>query len=97
MAFLDWNPEASAVLQELDACLELGILPDLLGDASHSSLLLARTYPASLLVFGGDLGHAHHAPPAQAVAPWLHALQRQVGPVAAEGIMTRQTKELLLP
>ena len=97
MAFLGWNAEASAVLQGLDARLELGILPDLLGDADRSSLLLTRTYPTSLLVFGSDLGHAHHAPPERADAPWLHALEGHVGPVVAHAIMSRQTKELLLP
>jgi hypothetical protein len=96
MAFLHWNDEASSALQALDAHLELGILPDLLGDAAHSSLTLTRSYPTSLLVFGGDLGHADHDPPAVAVAPWLHDLERHVGPDAAAAIMTTQTGSLLL-
>ncbi len=97
MAFLEWNPEAARMLQALDARLELGILPDLLGDADHSSLLLTRTYPTSLLVFGGDLGHASHPAPATAVAPWLHALAAAVGEDTACSIMTSQTRSLLLP
>jgi len=97
MAFLGWNDEAAATLRCLDAYLELGILPDLLGGPGRSSLALADTYPTSLLAFGGDLGHAAHDPPAVAVAPWLHALERRVGPVRAEAIMTTQTRELLLP
>jgi hypothetical protein len=97
MAFLGWDDEAGAVLRELGAYLELGILPDLLGGPGRSSLSLAGTYPASLLAFGGDLGHAEHDPPAVAVAPWLHALERRVGPDRAAAIMTRQTRELLLP
>lgn len=96
MAFLHWNDQAAAALQALDAHLELGILPDLLGDAAHSSLSLIHSYPTSLLVFGGDLGHAEHAPPAVAVAPWLHALERHVGPDPAAVIMTTQTRSLLL-
>jgi hypothetical protein len=96
MAFLHWNDEASAALQDLDAHLELGILPDLLGDAEHASLALTRTYPTSLLVFGGDLGHAHHDPPATAVAPWLHQLEKQIGTDTALAIMTIQTRSLLL-
>ncbi len=96
MAFLHWNDAASSALQELDAHLELGILPDLLGDADHSSLTLTRSYPTSLLVFGGDLGHADHAPPATAVAPWLHDLEKHVGTEAAVAIMTTQTRSLLL-
>jgi hypothetical protein len=96
MAFLHWNDEAAAALQELDAHLELGILPDLLGDAAHASLTLTDRYPTSLLVFGGDLGHADHAPPAVAVAPWLRELERRVGPDTATAIMTTQTRSLLL-
>ncbi|MFG1702660.1 DUF6282 family protein [Nonomuraea sp. M3C6] len=97
MAFLGWNEESSRALRDLDAHLELGILPDLLGDLAHASLTLTRAYPTSLLVFGGDLGHAHHPPPAAAVAPWLHELQRHVGPDRAAVIMTTQTRSLLLP
>lgn len=96
MAFLHWNEAASAALRELDARLELGILPDLLGDADHSSLTLTESYPTSLLVFGGDLGHADHEAPAAAVAPWLHALEKRVGADIATAIMTTQTRSLLL-
>jgi hypothetical protein len=95
MAFLHWNDEAAAVLAELDAYLELGILPDLLGDAEHASLTLTDGYPTSLLAFGGDLGHAHHDPPSVAVAPWLHALEKRVGADVATAIMTTQTRSLL--
>jgi Family of unknown function (DUF6282) len=97
MAFLHWNAQAAEVLQELGAHLELGILPDLLGDEDHASLRLTASYPASLLVFGGDLGHAHHAPPSAAVPPWLHRLEHRVGPGAAAAIMTTQTSGLLMP
>ena len=97
MAFLGWNAEAGQLLRELGAHLELGILPDLLGDEDHASLRLTATYPTSLLVFGGDLGHARHAPPSVAVPPWLHRLEHAVGPAAAAAIMTTQTKGLLLP
>ncbi|MCU1655433.1 MAG: hypothetical protein JWO57_89 [Pseudonocardiales bacterium] len=96
MAFLRWNDDAAAALQALDAHLELGILPDLLGDAAHSSLTLTASYPTSLLVFGGDLGHADHDPPGVAVAPWLHDLERHVGPETAAAIMTTQTRSLLI-
>ncbi len=95
MAFLHWNDEAATVLQELGAYLELGILPDLLGDAEHSSLTLTTAYPTSLLVFGGDLGHARHPGPSDAVGPWLADLEHAVGADAAETIMTTQTRSLL--
>lgn len=97
MAFLGWNDESAHALRALDTHLELGILPDLLGDAEHSSLTLTTEYPTSLLVFGGDLGHAEHAPPAAAVGPWLHDLEARVGPARATAIMTSQTRSLLLP
>ncbi len=96
MAFLHWNNAASSALQELDAHLELGVLPDLLGDADHASLSLTRSYPTSLLVFGSDLGHANHPPPATAVAPWLHDLEKHVGTDTAVAIMTTHTRSLLL-
>ncbi|MGA8458774.1 MAG: DUF6282 family protein, partial [Streptosporangiaceae bacterium] len=79
MAFLGWNDDSARALRDLGAYLELGILPDILSDADHSCLGLADSYPASLLAFGGDLGHAAHDPPAVAVAPWLHALECRVG------------------
>ncbi len=63
----------------------------------HASLLLTATYPASLLVFGSDLGHAHHPPPSAAVPPWLHCLESRIGADAAAAIMTTQTSGLLLP
>jgi uncharacterized protein DUF6282 len=97
MAFLHWNDEAAQALQALDVHLELGILPDLLGDADHASLNLTRTYPSSLLVFGGDLGHAHYPGPGTAVAPWLLDLENRVGTEHAAAIMTTQTGSLLLP
>jgi Family of unknown function (DUF6282) len=94
MAFLGWNEQAADALRGLGAYLELGILPDLL-DAGRSCLELTQTYPASLLAFGGDLGHARHDPPAVAVAPWLRALEARVGPARAAAIMTGQTRGLL--
>jgi GNAT superfamily N-acetyltransferase len=96
MAFLHWTDEAARTLQALDAHLELGILPDLLGDAAHASLNLTRGYPASLLVFGGDLGHRDHPGPGEGVAPWLHDLEGSVGADRAAAIMTTQTRSLLL-
>jgi hypothetical protein len=97
MAFLGWNAESAQRLQALGVHLELGILPDLLGPEDRSSLLLAATYPASLLVFGSDLGHAHYPTPAEVVAPWLRRLETLVGSRAAASIMTTQTKGLVLP
>ncbi len=96
MPFLGWNDEPAGALRDLGAYLELGILPDILSGPGRSCLRLAGTYPASLLAFGSDLGHAAHDPPAVAVAPWLRALESRVGPRRAASIMTTQTRQLLL-
>jgi hypothetical protein len=96
LAFLQWNEESADALRDLGAYLALGVLPDMLTGPGRSCLELARGYPASLLAFGGDLGHTDHDPPAVAVAPWLHALERELGPARAAAIMTTQTRGLLL-
>jgi len=97
MSFLGWNDDAAAELRDLGAHLELGILPDLLGGPGHSSLALVEEYPLELLVFGADLGHAHHPTPAQAMPRWLRELEQRVGAAAAESIMTTNGRKLLLP
>lgn len=97
MAFLHWNDDAGRALQELGVHLELGVLPDLLGDTEHASLTLTDRYPVSLLVFGSDLGHAHYPSPGSAIAPWLLALERRVGARRAAAIVSTRTRSLLLP
>jgi hypothetical protein len=97
MAFLGWHETAAASLERLGAHLELGILPDLLGDAEHASLNLVERYPRSLLVFGSDLGHADYPRPEQAVGPWLAELERRAGATAAKAIVTEQSRALLVP
>ncbi len=96
MAFLGWNAEAARSLERLGAHLELGILPDLLGDAAHGSLQLVDDYPRELLVYGSDLGHADYPGPQQAVGPWLAELERRVGSGVARAIVTTQSRTLLL-
>lgn len=96
MAFLGWHDGAATALRALDAHLELGILPDLLGAPDHGSLTLLDEYPSELLVFGGDLGHAHHPPPAQAVPVWLADLERRAGTDTARAILTDNGRKLLL-
>jgi len=97
MAFLHWNDDAQRALEGLGVHLELGVLPDLLGDAEHASLTLTDRYPVSLLVFGSDLGHADYPSPGSAIAPWLRALERRVGARQAAAIVSTQTRGLLLP
>ena len=75
MPFLGWHDEAARDLRTLGAHLELGILPDLLGPPEQTSLELLDGYPHELLVFGGDLGHAHYPAPDTAVPTWLRDLE----------------------
>ena len=97
MAFLHWNDAIGPALLELGAHLELGILPDLLGTREQASMSLLDVYPASLLVFGGDLGHAHHPAPADIVPSWLRELEQRAGAAAAAAITTTTSRDLLLP
>ncbi|GAA1015108.1 hypothetical protein Aple_067930 [Acrocarpospora pleiomorpha] len=97
MVFLGWHEDASKKLRKLDARLELGILPDLLGSPEHTSLRLLEEYPHELLIFGGDLGHAHHPDMSEALPPWLAELEARAGASAARAIMTSQGRELILP
>jgi GNAT superfamily N-acetyltransferase len=97
MAFLHWADSLGEDLRALGAHLELGILPDLLGAPENSSLTLLDIYPAELLVFGGDLGHADHPAPAQIVPAWLRDLERRAGARTAETILTVTTRDLVLP
>jgi len=95
MPFLGWHDRAAEELRMVGAHLELGILPDLLGPADSTSLGLVDSYPHELLVFGGDLGHAHYPGPAAAVPQWLQELERRAGADAAHSIMTDNGRKLL--
>lgn len=97
MSFLGWNSEDCGRLRELDAYLELGILPDLLGGLEHSSLSLLDEYPHELLVFGADLGHAHHPAPPAAMPVWFRDLEAKAGEHTAHSIVTTNGRKLLLP
>lgn len=96
MPFIGWDDEVSDALRALGAHLELGILPDLLAPEEPGCLTLTRSYPHELLVFGGDLGHASYATPAEALPAWCRSLEGAVGPKAAAAIMGRQGRNLLL-
>ena len=97
MSFLGWDSDARDALRALDASLELGILPDLLGTPDNSSLNLLDEYPHELQVFGADLGHAHHPAPAQAMPAWFRDFERRAGAGSAHAIVTTHGRKLLLP
>ena len=96
MPFIGWVSGCVDELRRLEATLELGILPDILSRPAPSSITLADSYPAGLLVFGGDLGHAHYPQPKEVLPEWLHDLESHVGARAAARIMVTNGRELLL-
>lgn len=94
MPFLEWEDDAVPELRELGVVLELGILPDILTDGPGSTTL-GEVYPAEMLAFGGDLGHAHYPTMQQALPGWLADLERRVGETDAELIMTTVGRRLV--
>lgn len=96
MPFLHWNDDAAGQLKTLGARLELAILPDLLSPEDCSSFTLLDVYPHELLVFGADLGHAHHPAPPDITPTWLARLGQHLGEDAARAIVTTNSLELLL-
>lgn len=94
MPFLAWDESAAPELAELGVVLELGILPDILSDGPPSTTL-GEHYPAELLAFGGDLGHAHYPTMEQALPGWLSGLEDVVGAAAAERILTVNGRQLV--
>jgi hypothetical protein len=95
MPFLGWDSSFAAPLRALGARLELGILPDILSGPAGASIDLVDEYPRDLLVFGADLGHAHHPTPGQAMPDWLRALERRAGEATAHAITSTNGRELL--
>lgn len=95
MPFLRWDDAAAPEFAALGAHLELGILPDILSDGPPSPTLGA-VHPAELLAFGGDLGHADHPTLARALPGWLAGLEEVVGARAAEEILTRNGRDLVV-
>ncbi|WP_433508520.1 hypothetical protein ACQP04_24595 [Pseudonocardia halophobica] len=67
-----------------------------MGGPDEGSLRLVDVYPHSLLVFGGDLGHAGHPAPADIVPQWMRSLEERAGAKDAAAITTRTTQQLLL-
>jgi len=96
MPFLGWRDDHATAFSELGAYLELGILADLIASVQPAPTeRLARAYPAELLAFGSDLGHADHPTFSDGIDQWLPELIRIVGETTATRIMTVSGRELL--
>jgi hypothetical protein len=95
MPFIGWDKTRAAELVALGAHLELGILPDIVSEPEPSSITLGEEYPAELLVFGGDLGHADYPTPDQALPGWLAKLEALFGEDQAVQIMTANGRQLV--
>jgi hypothetical protein len=96
MPFLGWRDDHVTSFLELGAYIELGILVDLIaGVEPKPTQRLASAYPAQLLAFGSDLGHADHPTLGDGIDQWLPGLIRVVGEAAATRIMTTSGRELL--
>ncbi len=97
LGFLGWRDEHGLALRSLDARLEVGVLADLLAPEGRTTEWLATRYPQELLVFGSDLGHAHHPQLADGVATWMARLGPVMGNDRLADVMTINGKELLGP
>jgi hypothetical protein len=95
--FLGWRDEHVDVLRRLDAHLEVGVLADILAAGGPATEQLAASYPAELLAFGSDLGHADYPPLAAGLAGWVARVGRTIGDARLERIMTTCGQELLKP
>jgi hypothetical protein len=97
LPFLGWRTEHVDQLLELGAYLELGVLADLLagpGDETPTRRL-AAVYPASLLVFGSDLGHRDYPDVEPGLAQWMAATADDVPAEVIDRMTTTNGKELL--
>ncbi len=96
MPFLGWRDEHAAVLRALGAHIEVGVLPDLLAaDENAGTPRLARMYPAELLVFGSDLGHAAYPTLESGITAWVAHWEAVLGQAMLGRIMSANGRELL--
>jgi hypothetical protein len=97
LPFLGWRSDHVAELIQLGAYVELGVLADLLvatGTESATSRL-ASVFPASLLVFGSDLGHRQYPDVIPGVADWIDSAGAVLPPETVDRMTTVNGKELL--
>jgi hypothetical protein len=97
LPFLGWRDEHVDQLMEVGAYIELGVLADLLsGDGAESATSrLGSVYPASLLVFGSDLGHRDYPDVIPGVGDWLDGIAAVLPEETVGRMTTVNGKELL--
>lgn len=96
MPFLGWRDEHAAILRQLGARLELGVLPDLLADDEDAATTrMAHVYPVELLVFGSDLGHSNFPTLDDGVGAWVEQCEPLLGAAALSRIMSSNGFELV--
>lgn len=97
MPFHGWRDEHGPVLRDLGACIEVGVVPDLLAGPGRSPTeTLVASYPLELLVFGSDLGHESFPDYRTGVEGWLEKVEPLVGEEGLEAIMQANGKALLV-
>ncbi|MFE3289961.1 DUF6282 family protein [Rhodococcus sp. NPDC059234] len=98
LGHLGWRREHFAVLAELGAYIEVGVLADQV-EASvtgHTATsVIAAGYPEELLVFGSDLGHRSFPDADPGIADWVAATEPLLGARRLNRIMTVNGEELL--
>jgi hypothetical protein len=96
LPFMGWRREHAAQLREMDARLEVGVLPDhLAGTRPSPTEILFAVYPAELLVFGSDLGHTAFPDYPEGLRDWIERTAPAVGDTALAAILTANGRELL--
>jgi hypothetical protein len=97
LPFLGWRTEHVAQLVALGAYVELGVLADLLAGAGEETPTrrLAAVYPASLLVFGSDLGARDYPDFAPGFEQWMAAVAEDVPAEVLDRMTTTNGKEQL--
>lgn len=96
--FLGWRDEHAELFRGLGACLEIGVLADLLaGPNGPTTEDLVAGYPHELLVFGSDLGHRDYPPLAEGIRSWVERLDPILGDAGLEKVARTSALELLTP
>lgn len=96
MPFLGWREEHAGELMKLGAYIEVGVMADqLAGGEKSATARLSAVYPASLLVFGSDLGHTDYPDIGSSMKDWVENAESLLGGSAVELIAQNNGATLL--